>query len=339
MLHTMPTPAAATTFPDDDFYRRRLRSLNTVVDRLPELPPQDEETVFAGMRPRNTAVLDEEQDSEEDEARSLTFLTDSAELDEDQRTKRKWMMIMAVGAGSILLVAFQLLHSGTLSMLKQMAVPQPQPTVTDSTELLVSTPKKSPATRFSAGGHGNLAAGEQATDDAGTTNQIEAAPAQAQSEMMHDQLLAPTRIPQNLKTAAAADAPPAGGFGGASMAALGGNSTVGSVFGESAGSNVPAVGLRPVTVSAGVAVGMLIHKTPPTYPPIARAARVSGTVVMEATITQAGTVANLHVVSGPAMLRQAAVDAVKTWRYKPYKLNNEPTEVQTTINVIFALGG
>ena len=48
---------------------------------------------------------------------------------------------------------------------------------------------------------------------------------------------------------------------------------------------------------------------------------------------------DLHVVSGPAMLQQAALDAVKTWRYRPYLLNNEPVEVETTVNVIFTLGG
>ena len=65
---------------------------------------------------------------------------------------------------------------------------------------------------------------------------------------------------------------------------------------------------------------------------------MSGTVELHAIISKDGTIKDLHVVSGPAMLRQAAVDAVRTWRYKPYKLNNEPTEVETTINVVFTLG-
>ena len=96
---------------------------------------------------------------------------------------------------------------------------------------------------------------------------------------------------------------------------------------------------KPLAISSGVATGMLIQKTPPVYPPIAKSARVSGTVELHATISKNGTIKDLHVVSGPAMLRQAAVDAVRTWRYKPYRLNNEPTEVETTINVIFTLGG
>jgi protein TonB len=84
---------------------------------------------------------------------------------------------------------------------------------------------------------------------------------------------------------------------------------------------------------------MLLQKTPPIYPPIAKAARVSGTVVLQAKISKSGQIEDLHVVTGPAMLQQAAIDAVKTWRYRPYLLNNDPVEVETTVNVIFTLGG
>jgi protein TonB len=61
--------------------------------------------------------------------------------------------------------------------------------------------------------------------------------------------------------------------------------------------------------------------------------------VLQATISKTGLIENLRVISGPAMLQQAALDAVKTWRYRPYLLNNEPVEVETTVNVIFTLGG
>jgi len=114
---------------------------------------------------------------------------------------------------------------------------------------------------------------------------------------------------------------------------------MGSVFGSGSGPKVQAAPPKKVNISAGVATGMLIQKTQPVYPPIAKAARVSGTVVIQATISKQGTIENLHVISGPAMLQQSALDAVKTWRYRPYLLNNEPVEVETTINVIFTLGG
>ena len=96
---------------------------------------------------------------------------------------------------------------------------------------------------------------------------------------------------------------------------------------------------KKVNISGGVAAGLLLQKTQPSYPPIAKAARVSGTVVLQATISKTGTITNLRVISGPEMLRQAALDAVRTWRYRPYLLNNEPVEVDTTVNVIFTLGG
>jgi protein TonB len=83
---------------------------------------------------------------------------------------------------------------------------------------------------------------------------------------------------------------------------------------------------------------MLINSTPPIYPPLAKTAHVAGTVELHATISTNGTIKDLRAVSGPAMLRQAAVDAVRNWRYQPYKLNSQPVEVETTINIVFTLG-
>ena len=73
------------------------------------------------------------------------------------------------------------------------------------------------------------------------------------------------------------------------------------------------------------------------YPTIAKAARVSGTAVLHATIAKNRTIKNMQVVSGSPMLQKAAIDAVRTWRYKPYELSNEPVEVDTTISVVFSL--
>jgi protein TonB len=90
-------------------------------------------------------------------------------------------------------------------------------------------------------------------------------------------------------------------------------------------------------VSSGVMQGMLIDKVIPTYPAIARATHMSGAVVLQATISRTGTIENLRVTSGPAMLRQAALDAVKQWRYRPYMLNGQPVEVETAVEVDFKL--
>ena len=92
---------------------------------------------------------------------------------------------------------------------------------------------------------------------------------------------------------------------------------------------------QKVTVSSGVAQGLLVHQVTPRYPPQARQARVQGTVVLQALIGKDGSVRNLHAVSGPPLLTQAAVDAVKQWRYKPYYLDGQPVEAETQINVKF----
>jgi protein TonB len=85
--------------------------------------------------------------------------------------------------------------------------------------------------------------------------------------------------------------------------------------------------------------GDLIRKVQPIYPALARAARIQGTVVLQAIISKQGTIENLRVVAGHPMLVQAAIDAVHQWRYRPYILNNEPVEVETQITVNFSLAG
>jgi periplasmic protein TonB len=94
---------------------------------------------------------------------------------------------------------------------------------------------------------------------------------------------------------------------------------------------------RPTHVSSALIEGLLIYKNVPQYPVIPKTMGVQGTVVLQATISKSGTIENLRVISGPALLQQAAIDAVKTWRYRPYMLNKEPVEVETTVSVIFKL--
>jgi protein TonB len=93
-----------------------------------------------------------------------------------------------------------------------------------------------------------------------------------------------------------------------------------------------------VHLSSGVMKGNLRDKVAPQYPVIAREARVQGTVVLQAMISKTGIIENLRVLSGPPLLQQAALDAVRSWRYTPYQLNGEPVEVETTVEVIFNLG-
>src|SRR4029077_13569350 len=80
---------------------------------------------------------------------------------------------------------------------------------------------------------------------------------------------------------------------------------------------------------------VLIHKVVPVYPVIARSAHVSGDVVVRIMIGQDGNVKNAVIEKGPPMLRGAVLDAVKQWKYKPYKLDGKPEEVETLVTVKF----
>jgi len=95
---------------------------------------------------------------------------------------------------------------------------------------------------------------------------------------------------------------------------------------------------KPLLVSHW-AEGNLIYRVQPVYPPLAREARIQGTVELRAIVSKAGTIENLAVVSGHPMLVKSALQAVRQWRYRPYLLNSEPIEVETEITVNFVLSG
>jgi len=166
------------------------------------------------------------------------------------------------------------------------------------------------------------------------------------SEIDQGQLRTPTKIPQKVAMIKEEDTPPpsagvAGVVGGVPGGVPGGQ--MGGVLGGIINSTpvaVPKVATpQKVRVSQGVTQGLLIHKVQPTYPPLARQARIQGSVVLQADISKNGTIENLHVISGHPMLTGAALEAVKQWRYKPYILNGEPVEVETQVTVNFTLGG
>ena len=94
---------------------------------------------------------------------------------------------------------------------------------------------------------------------------------------------------------------------------------------------------KTVRISSGVMAGNRLTQVPPVYPQEARDQKITGAVVLHAVIGKAGTVEQLSVISGPDILATAAIDAVRQWTYKPYFLNGEPTEVDTTITVNFQL--
>jgi len=95
---------------------------------------------------------------------------------------------------------------------------------------------------------------------------------------------------------------------------------------------------KTLRISGGVAQGLLLTPLRPTYPRIAIATRTEGTVVVQAVISRSGTVESLHVVSGPTLLQNAALEAIREARYSPYRLDGDPVEVETTFSVVFKMG-
>jgi len=166
-----------------------------------------------------------------------------------------------------------------------------------------------------------------------------------QSEVINGQLRTPTKIPQKVQMIKEEEAPPDLGAGGVPGGVPGGipGGSAGGVMGGILSSTpvaVPKVATpQRVRVSTGVATGLLLRKVQPNYPPLAKAARIQGHVLLQAEISKDGTIQNLKLISGHPMLAPAAIEAVKQWRYKPYLLNGEPVAVETQVDVIFSLSG
>ena len=94
---------------------------------------------------------------------------------------------------------------------------------------------------------------------------------------------------------------------------------------------------KRMRLASAVAAANLIHDVAPEYPPEAGRARIEGTVVLMAVIGKDGCVRDVQVKSGVPLLVQAAIQAVKQWRYRPYLLNGEPVEVDSQITINFTL--
>ena len=163
------------------------------------------------------------------------------------------------------------------------------------------------------------------------------------SNISNGQLLQPPTIPAtiaNLSEQPVASSPDVSNLG-----VDGGTGTARRGVFDSIGNSVdvappppPLAPAHPLKVSHW-AEGNIIYRVQPSYPPIARLARVQGTVELRAIISKAGTIENLVVVSGHPMLVKSAIEAVQQWRYRAYLLNNEPIEVDTEITVNFVLSG
>ena len=276
---------------------------------------------------------------EGDQALFEAFSQTNLEVAEKPKPAKKKLVIIASASGAAILLAAALMsplfRHGAKPATTQSVQTAPQTTETPSeTDISNPPPDSAPANQNKPSAAAQPASPALPTGGADAVKP-EAGLTKRQTKMMNDQLTAPTVIPQGAGRQSAENAPPPVSMGMGGAEGLGGAND--GVLNGHTQPSIKVVPSRPFDISSGVATGMLIRQTAPVYPAIAKAARVSGTVVMEATISKSGAIKDLHVVSGSPMLQQAAVDAVKTWRYKPYKLSNEPIEVQTTINVVFSL--
>ncbi|HEX4036658.1 MAG TPA: TonB family protein [Acidobacteriaceae bacterium] len=166
---------------------------------------------------------------------------------------------------------------------------------------------------------------------------VRAAPAQA-TEFLGAMLVAPGRIPHTWHTVVD-PAPPGAGipdFGGP-QGATNPLSALGPLAPPTPRIR-PARPSGPMRISEGVAAGQLIVPIQPQYPAIARAAGIQGTVTVAAVISTGGRIESLRVLSGPPLLVTAAVSAIRQARYRPWTLNRQAVEIETTIRVVFSLG-
>jgi periplasmic protein TonB len=150
-------------------------------------------------------------------------------------------------------------------------------------------------------------------------------------------LMAPKAIPKNI-TIIKEEADPDMGASGGVLGGVAGGSMGGVIGGVIGGMPAPPKPVQSrIKVGGNVTAARILNRTPPVYPALARQTRISGTVRLHAIIAKDGTVQQLEVLSGHPLLVQAALDAVRQWRYQPTLLNGEPVEVDTTVDVIFSL--
>jgi periplasmic protein TonB len=157
-------------------------------------------------------------------------------------------------------------------------------------------------------------------------------------------LISPTVIPKKVNVIKEAEEPPdvvgmVGGVPGGVDGGSAGGVLGGIIGGAGSGPPPPPRPKAPLRIGGNVMAASLIHQVTPIYPQIAKTAHISGTIVLHAIIGTDGTVQDLQYISGPPLLMHEAMSAVRQWRYKPTMLNGEPVQVDTTISVVFTLGG
>lgn len=149
----------------------------------------------------------------------------------------------------------------------------------------------------------------------------------------------PSRIAANLKQSKQPDAPPPSGFSASGLTGMaGGNSGPMKLFSGNSKPQVQAALPSVVDVPGSQALAMVTRRTDPIYPPIAKSVGTAGTVQLEVSVGKDGSVQGVRVLGGPRLLEEAAADAVKRWKFRPYTINNQPVNMKTTVSIVFTLG-
>ena len=160
-------------------------------------------------------------------------------------------------------------------------------------------------------------------------------------QFVSNQLMAPRVIPKTIdRIVESAPPPDTGVVGGVEGGATGG--VIGGVIGgvpppPPPPPPKPKAPSGPQRIGGNVMEANLLKKIQPVYPPLAKSARVQGTVEFTATISKEGNIENLQLVRGHPLLVNAAKEAVLQWKYRPTMLNGSPVEVITDIIVNFTL--
>jgi len=231
-----------------------------------------------------------------------------------QRSRRSWTTLTSFGLQAVVISLLLL-----LPLWKTVGLPRVRMV---STPISAGRPDMKPTTSQPHGGSRSI----------------------AQTSAVIIPLIQPGRVPTGRRTGPDDPAPQPPGGGGDYIPGIELPGTPDGPPLPFIGGTRPVMPVSPATVvhpfrKSSILEGSLVRRVLPIYPPLAKSAHIQGPVVLAATISKAGTIEDLHVLSGHPMLVGAAIEAVRLWRYRPYILNNEVIEVETQITVNFTLSG
>jgi TonB family protein len=214
-----------------------------------------------------------------------------------------------------------------------IAAPQPLPAVPAPAQADLQAP--APATTTADANGSAIPAGSTTPDAAADLTPTATVPTATPGSNVNLAQSTNATVPANPQKGAsiqAAKQPPPAGHGGATSGVGPANVNLppSNGVGKSHASDL-------VEVPEDFADDQVVHRVHPAYPKAARAKKLHGTVVLQAVVNKQGKVDSLQLVSGDPQLAQAAAEAVKQWRYKPYSRNGEPTDFQTRVTVDFKL--